>query len=424
MPLTRKAALVLDMIAIIIIAVVAIGFFVALSGSGSTTISGILGDWFSSIHAPQIGKPDITVYGECTSGPPFLLCKQVVAGITHLYGSSCRTGSPKVTVSNQGESDISKNLTFLICVDLPGSLAKTQLQEVSGLRIGQEKTYSFVSAGASGDYNVVADCQDQVAEIIESNNFIDLNCPGQYLVNCYETATIGYQGEYISCPFYCNEKIAYNTQTCRGVNATVYPDKLINLTDCGACPSDNNFEGGCYCPSYCRLYWDEQIGPGASCGGLGVPKMGGNASYYTCGMSKNSRDSVIQDMKVESSQAQYFPDYITYMQNKIPDLLKSANRADNTLAKTYQDNLKEYYSTGEFCSCAGLWDPEKDTKGLYRESYVPRGASCAWFDPTTQVLSDCTAICPPDGQSRGCFCPSECDKDFVLPGESCTVVKT
>ncbi len=361
MPLTRKASLVLDMIAIIIIAVVAIGFFVALSGSGSTTISGILGDWFSSIHAPQIGKPDITVYGECTSGPPFLLCKQVVAGITHLYGSSCRTGSPKVTVSNQGESDISKNLTFLICVDLPGSLAKTQLQEVSGLRIGQEKTYSFVSAGASGDYNVVADCQDQVAEIIENNNFIDLNCPGQYLVNCYETATIGYQGEYISCPYYCNEKIAYNTQTCRGVNATVYPDKLINLTDCGACPSDNNFEGGCYCPANCKTIWNKQTAPGTSCGG------------------------------------------------KLPEL-------GSVLANCFGS-----CTDGMLCSCDKLCDPE--SKG--RIGYVPRGASCGMSTVNSMnVLQDCTTTCVADNSGRGCFCPSECDKDFVLPGESCTVVKT
>ena len=366
MPLNRKASLILDMIVIIIIFVVALGFFVALSGSGSNTLSGILDDWFSSIHAPQIGKPDIVVYGECTSGPPFVQCSQVVAGITHLYDSTCRTGSPKVTVSNQGESDISKNLTSLICVDLPGSLTKTQLQEVSGLRIGQEKTYQFVSAGIGGNYKVAADCQDQVAEIDEHNNIIDLNCPGQYLVNCYVKST-AWQGQTIACPYYCNNYPfrAQEGQTCGEVNATAYPDKLITLEDCGTCPSDQEFEGGCFCPIYCNgSNWNKQTAPSTNCGGGRVPDMG-----YVKGFYNSCADAML-------------------------------------------------------CSCDKQCDPE--TKG--RVGYVPRGANCGGVlaDGTPvgamNVSKDCTTTCVADSKGRGCFCPTECDKAFALPGETCTAV--
>jgi len=358
MPLNRKASLILDMIVIIIIFVVALGFFVALSGSGSNTLSGILDDWFSSIHAPQIGKPDIVAYGEC---PGTIIPKQCSMGT-----AMCRVGAPKVTVSNQGESDISKNLTFLICVEPPSSQAKTQLQEVSGLRIGQEKTYQFVSAGIGGNYKVAADCQDQVAEIDEHNNLITLNCPKEYLVNCYVEST-AWQGQTLACPAYCNKYPfgASGGQTCGGVSATAYPDKLITLTDCGICPSDNEFEGGCFCPIYCNgSNWNKQTAPSTNCGGGRVPETGSVQGFY----------------------------------NSCADAM--------------------------LCSCDKQCDPE--TKG--RVGYVPRGANCGGVlaDGTPvgamNVSKDCTTTCVADSKGRGCYCPTSCDRQFAMPGETCTAV--
>jgi len=356
MPLTRKATLILDMIAIVIIFVVATVFFVAFSGNGSTALSGILGDWFSSVHAPQIGKPDIVTYGEC----PSTSIRQCSMG-----NAMCRIGAPRVTVSNNGESDISKNLTFLICVDLPGSIAKTQLQEVSGLRIGQEKTFNFVTAGIGGDYSVDADCQDQVAESDKSNNIITLNCPAESLVNCYVEST-AWKGTTLACPSYCNNypSGASGGQTCGEVNAVAYPDKLITLTDCGTCPSDKTFEGGCYCPYYCKDVWNKQTAPGTSCGGK-LPEMG---SFIT--------------------------------------------------------NCYASCTDGLLCGCDKGCDPEKEG----RVSYIPREAQgCTYWDPT-QILSDCTTTCVADNYGRGCFCPmtpmnlsvTMCGgKPFVLPGENC-----
>jgi hypothetical protein len=351
MPLNRKATLILNMIAIVIIFVMVTAFIVAFSGNGSATLSGILDDWFSSVHAPQIGKPDIVAYGECPS------IKIVDCG-----NARCRQGAPKVTVSNQGESDISKNLTFLIRVDPPGS-APTQLQEVSGLRIGQEKTYPFVSADKfGGNYKVSADCQDQVAELDESNNMVTLNCPAEYLLNCY---TLSSTATSLNCPYYCNQypSRAQIGRDCHGVNATAYPDKLITLTDCDTCPSDQEFEGGCFCPAYCNgSNWNQQTAPSTNCGGGRVPDLGPNPQ----GCTGTCRDTLL-------------------------------------------------------CSCDKPCDPE--TKG--RIGYVPRGASCGMSTVNSMNVSqDCTTTCIADKSGRGCFCPTECDKAFALPGETCTAVKS
>jgi len=358
-----------------------------------------MGDWFSSIHAPQIGKPDIVIYGEC----PGIVYTPMCGGI------SCRQGELKTIISNEGEGNIAKNLTFTICAKDKAGVELIK-QEVSGLKIGQEKAFQYPSI--SGDITLVADCYDQVAELDESNNVLEFNCPKSYLVNCYiQTSSSPYSPA--DCPSYCNIKTASKTggdMSCWGVDAKTYPDKLINLTDCGQCPSDDKFEGGCYCPANCKLYWDEQIGPGASCGGK-ISELGFDAGYAGCGLSKNQRGGLISKYFPVGS---YFPDY------------SSKAASDNAYAPAFQ-------RTAEFCSCSSLWDPDPECKSndICRESIVPRIAQCAWFE-TTQVLPDCSTVCVEDNQHRGCFCPmnstdprvTTCGgKEFVLPGETCKAVE-
>ena len=348
MPLTRKGAFVLSAIAIIILAIIGIAFFATFSDKGGSTLNNILDDWFSSVKAPEIGKPDIVVYGECP-GATIKACGNVW----------CREGELKIIVSNEGEGSIAKNLTFIICANKAGYASIKQ--EVSGLKISQEKAFQFP---ASGDYELIADCYDQVVELDEINNVVDIDCPSQYLVNCYEETSASLQASDI-CPFYCNKKRASTTggdMTCFGVNAEKYPDKLINLTDCGKCPSDEDFEGGCYCPAYCATpNWNKQTAPGTNCGNARVPEMG-----YVKGFYNSCADTML-------------------------------------------------------CSCDKQCDPE--IKG--RVGYVPRGASCGGVVSdgtpvnTMQVLQDCTSTCTADKSGRGCFCPIECDKDFALPGETC-----
>jgi hypothetical protein len=345
MPLTRKGAFVLSAIAIIILAIIGIAFFATFSDKGGSTLNNILDDWFSSVKAPEIGKPDIVVYGECP-GATIKACGNV----------RCREGELKIIVSNEGEGTIPKNLTFIICAkNSTGDIIK---QEVSGLKISQEKAFQFP---ASGDYELIADCYDQVVELDEINNVVDIDCPSQYLVNCYTEWGLACGENYqnaMDCPSYCVNYQVCGGNDCGGVNAEKYPDKLINLTDCGKCPSDEDFEGGCFCPSYCKLDWNKQIAPGDACGG------------------------------------------------EIPDEGKLAGCFTNCDAK--------------LCSCAKGCDPQ--SKG--RVGYVPRAAACgASYSNPMQVLQDCTSTCTADKSGRGCFCPIECDKDFALPGETCTEVE-
>jgi len=345
MPLTRKGAFVLSAIAIIILAIIGIAFFATFSDKGGSTLNNILDDWFSSVKAPEIGKPDIVVYGECP-GATIKACGNVW----------CREGELKIIVSNEGEGTIPKNLTFIICAkNSTGDIIK---QEVSGLKISQEKAFQFP---ASGNYELIADCYDQVAELDEINNVVNVDCPSQYLVNCYTEWGLACGENYqnaMYCPSYCVNHQICGGNDCGGVNAEKYPDKLINLTDCGKCPSDKDFEGGCFCPAYCKSARNKQIAPGTSCGG------------------------------------------------KLPQLGSALT------------NCFESCTDGMLCSCPNGCDPQK----LGRIGYIPIGnAVCGTSTGNSmQVLRDCTATCVGDKPyGRGCFCPIECDKDFALPGETC-----